>query len=190
MSDRARFVLATLTGLVLAAIVHVVAVLLMPWLSERDAYSRLRATLTADRSELVAAPGAADSWLPHPDPAVAVAACAYQLDEGPVRISAKTGALFQSLSFHARGGGAYFAVTDRAAVRGALEIVVMTRHQLDETLALEDLDEPSRDVRIVAPNPQGVVVVRALAAFPSLREEAVEAAKSVSCTIDPAPGTE
>ena len=187
MSDSARFLLATLCGLFLAGIVHLTAVLAVPWLSERDAFSRLRPTLTADRSELVAAPAAADTWLPQPDPAVAVAACAYSLDEGPVRIAATTGPLFQSLSFHARGGGVFFAVTDRAAIRGALDLVVMTRRQLDEALATEDQDEPSRDVRIVAPQREGFVVVRVLAAFPSLREEAETAAKSVSCTIDQPP---
>ncbi len=184
MSDRGRFLLATLTGLVLAGIVHVAAVLLMPSLSERDAYSRLHATHTADKSELVAAPGTGDTWLPHPDPAVAVSACAYNLDEGPVRISAQTGALFQSLSFHAKASGVFFAITDRAAIRGALDLVVMTRQQMDEALASEDEDEPSRDVRIVAPQREGFVVVRVLASFPSLREEAETAAKSVSCTID------
>jgi uncharacterized membrane protein len=188
MSDQGRFLLATLCGLVLAGIVHLTVILAIPWLSERDAFSRLRSTMTVDRSELVAAP-AADTWLPQPDPAVAVAACAYNLDEGPVRISAKTGPLFQSLSFHGRGGGVFFAVTDRAAIRGSLELVVMTRRQLDEALAMEDEDEPSRDVRIVAPNREGLAVVRVLAALPSLRDEAEVAAKSVSCTIDQVPAT-
>jgi uncharacterized membrane protein len=184
MSDRGRFLLATLCGLVLAGIVHLTAVLAMPWLSERDAFSRLRATMTADKSELVAAPASSDTWLPQPDPAVAVAACAYNLEEGPVRISAQTGPLFESLSFHARGGGVFFAITDRAAIRGSLDLVVMTRRQLDEALAAEDEDEPSRDVRIVAPQREGLVIVRVLAGLPSLREEAETAAKSVSCTID------
>jgi uncharacterized membrane protein len=179
--------LATLCGLVLAGIVHLTAVLAMPWLSERDAFSRLRSTLSADKSQLVAAAPAAGTWLPRPDPAVALSACAYNLDEGPVRISAKVGQLFQSISFHARGGGVFFAITDRAAVRGALDLVVMTRRQLDETLAMEDEDEPSRDVRIVAPNREGLAIVRVLANLPSLREEAEAAAKSVSCTIDQPP---
>jgi uncharacterized membrane protein len=188
MSDRAKFLFATLCGLVLAGIVHLTAVLAMPWLSERDAFSRLRTTMTADRSELIAAPASTDTWLPQADPALAVSACAYNLDEGPVRISAQTGSLFQSLSFHARGGGVFFAITDRAAIRGALDLVVMTRRQLDEALAVEDQDEPSRDVRIVAPQREGFVVVRALAALPSQREEAEAAAKEVSCTIDQLPG--
>jgi len=190
MSGRAQFLFATICGLVLAGIVHLSAVLAMPWLSERDAFSRLRSTLTADKSEMIAAPAAGDTWLPHPDPAAAVSACAYNLEEGPVRISTNTGPLFQSLSFHAKGGGAFFAITDRAAVRGAVELVVMTRQQLDEALAEEDEDEPSTDVRILAPQREGLVVVRVLASFPSLREAAEAAAKSVSCTIDQPPASQ
>ncbi len=184
MRPLARIALATLCGLVLAGMVHLSAVLAMPWLAERDAFSRLRATVAADRSELVAGPGDDSTWLPHPDPAAALATCAYNLDEGPVRVSARTGALFQSLSMHARGSGVFFAITDRAAIRGALDLVVMTRRQLDLALAQEDEEDPSRDVRIVSPTREGLIVVRALAAHPSQRELAAEAARSVSCTID------
>ena len=184
MSTLARSVIAGLCGLLLAAVVHLSAVLAIPWLGERDAFSRLRPTMSAERSQLVAAPGGRATWLPSPDPAVAVAACAYNLDEGPVRISARTGPLFQSLSFHGRGGGVFFAVTDRAAVRGSLDLVLMTRAQLDEALAREDEDDPSRDVRVVAPNREGLVIVRVLAGLPSQRPEAEASAGSVSCTID------
>ena len=184
MSGVARGAIAVLCGLVLAGLVHLAAVLAIPWLGERDAFSRLRPTVSAERSELVAAPGGRATWLPSPDPAVAVAACGYNLDEGPVRISARTGALFQSLSFHARGGGVFFAVTDRAAVRGSLDLVLMTRAQLGEALAQEDEDDPSRDVRVVAPNRDGLVIVRVLAGLPSQRPDAEASASSVSCTID------
>jgi uncharacterized membrane protein len=116
-----------------------------------------------------------------------VAACGYNLDEGPVRISARTGPLFQSLSFHARAGGIFFAVTDRAAIRGSLDLVIMTRQQLDEALAREDEDDPTRDVRIISPSREGLVIVRVLAGLPSQRLEAEAAASSVSCTIDVEP---
>ena len=187
MSAPARIAIAILCGLVLAAFIHLSAVLAIPWLGERDAFSRLRATMSVERSELVASPGGGANWLPSPDPATAVAACGYNLDEGPVRISARTGPLFQSLSFHARAGGIFFAVTDRAAIRGSLDLVIMTRQQLDEALAREDEDDPTRDVRIVTPSREGLVIVRVLAGLPSQRSEAEAAASSVSCTIDVEP---
>jgi uncharacterized membrane protein len=184
MSERARFLLATLCGLVLALGVHLTIVLAAPSFAEKDAFSRLRGTMSADHAELIAGPSSPNAWLPKADPSMAIAACAFDLQEGPVRVSTKTGALFQSLSFHGRGGGVFFAVTDRAAVRGELEVVLMTRRQLDEALAAEDENEPSRDVRIVAPRLEGFVIVRVAAPFPSQRQEAEAAARAVSCTID------
>ncbi len=60
----------------------------------------------------------------------------------------------------------------------------MTRRQFEEALAEDDEDDPSRDVRIVAPRPEGLVVVRVAAPLPSLRPQALETAKAVSCVID------
>jgi uncharacterized membrane protein len=188
VTESGRFILATLCGLVLAGIVHLLVVLGIPYLAEHDAFSRLGETVSSDTAEVVASPTDSDTWLPRADPNMAVGACAFDLEEGPVRIAAKTGGMFESLSFHSRGAGVFFAVTDRAAVRGNLEIVVLTRRQLDEILAREDEEEPSRDVRIVAPARQGLAVVRVLANLPSRRAEAEEAIRSVSCTIDPMPG--
>ncbi len=184
MSDRGRFIVATLFGMVLAVGVHIAIVLAMPRFAEHDAFSRLRSTMESGNAVPIATAGGANTWMPQPDPAAVVAACAYDLRDGPVRVSAKTGTLFQSLSFHSRGGGVYFAVTDRAAVRGELDLVVMTRRQLDEALAAEDESEPTRDVRIIAPRPEGFAIIRVLAPAPSLRSQAEEAAKAVSCTIE------
>jgi uncharacterized membrane protein len=189
MSERGRFLLATLCGLVLAGIVHIVIVLAVPRLAENDAYARLRNTAAAEQAALATASGGL-TWLPRPDPAVAVAACVFDLDEGPLRVSAKAGDLFQSLSVHARGGSVFYAVTDRAAVRGELELVVMTRRQLDEALAEEDEDEPSRDVRIIAPRREGFVIIRVAAPFPSLRAQAEETAKAVSCAVEGSEGVQ
>lgn len=179
-----RFLLATSCGLVLAAGVHIVAILASPYFAEKDAFARIRPTLAADKAQIVSAPGRTDTWLPLPDPAVAVAACAFDLREGPMRVSAKTGPLFLSFSFHTKTGGAFFAITDRAAVRGELEIVALTARQLDEARAQEDQSEPSRDVRIIAPRQQGFIVIRVAAPTPSLRPQAEETARSVSCTSD------
>lgn len=184
MSERARFLLATLCGLVLAAGVHIAIVLGSPAYARKDAFSRLAETLAAEQATLISPTGAGSTWLPRPDPAVAVAACAFDLTAGPVRVSAKPGALFESISLHARGGEVFFAVTDRAAVRGEIELVIMTQRQLDEALAEDDEEEPSHDVRIVAPRREGFVLVRVAAPLPSQRAQAEEAAKAVSCAVE------
>jgi uncharacterized membrane protein len=184
MRGFSRFLIATLCGLVLAVGVHIASIFATPRLAENDAFAKIEPTLTSDNAQLISAPGAEDTWVPLPDPAIAVAACAFDLRDGPMRVSAKTGSNLLSFSFHKESGGAFFAVTDRAAVRGELEIVAMTARQLDEARANEDENEPSRDVRIVSPEPQGFVIVRVAAPTPSQRPQAEEAAKAVSCITE------
>lgn len=189
MNPRGRFLVATLAGLALAGLVHIAVVLLIPRVSETDALSRSRSSEGLDHPMPVNtvaagdAPAGAEAWLPIPDPSVAVGLCAYDLADGPMRVSARTGALMMSLAVHGRRG-AFYAVTDQAAVRGALDLVVLTRAQYDEALANADEDEVSHDVRIVAPETKGYVVVRVIAALPSQRQAADAAVQAVSCTVD------
>lgn len=180
-----RFLIATLCGLVLAAGVHIASILATPYLSEDDAFAKIQPTLSANKAQVISAPGGQDTWMPLPDPSMAVAACAFDLRNGPVRVSAHTGPNLLSFSFHRESGGVFFAVTDRAAVRGELEIVTMTARQLDEARAAEDENEPSRDVRIVSPERQGFVIVRVAAPSASQRPRAEESAKAVSCVAEP-----
>jgi len=180
-----RLVLTLLCALVLAGLVHLATVLAIPRLSERTAFWRL-GDQPADGKATLIPTGDERPWPMRPDPAVVLAACRYDLAAGPARIAARTGALFESLSFFSRTGTLFFSVTDRAAVRGALDLVVMTKPQLDAAIA-ED-DEPSRDVRVLAPQSDGFVIVRVLATSASDREEAQAAARSVSCSADTARG--
>ena len=184
-----RVVYATLVGLVLAGLVHVAAILAIPILSEKDAVTRTRTSESLDHPQSIYAvatgdePSPPEAWLPIPDPAVAVGVCAYDLADGPMRVSARTGPLSLSLAAHARRG-AFYAVTDQAAVRGALDLVILTRAQYDEALDDDDENDPSRDVRIVAPDAHGFVVVRVIAGLPSQRPAANAAIQAVSCTTD------
>jgi uncharacterized membrane protein len=184
MRGFSRFLIATFCGLVIAAGVHIVAILASPYLADQDAFAKVQATLTADKAQIISEPGGENTWLPQPDPAIAVATCAFDLRNGPMRVAAQTGSLPLSFSFHKKSGGVFFAVTDRAAVRDELEIVTLTARQLDEARAAEDENDPSRDVRIVSPEQQGFVIVRVAAPSPSLRPQAEEAAKAVTCTAE------
>jgi uncharacterized membrane protein len=194
MTPRGRFLVASLSGLVLAGLVHGTTILLIPRLAESDALSRARSGENLDHPLAINTVAAGDTtppveaWLPIPDPAVAVGLCAYDLSEGPMRVSARTGSLMLSLAVHGPRG-AFYAVTDQAAVRGALDLVVLTRAQYDEALANADEDEVSHDVRIVAGDTHGFVVVRVIAALPSQRAAADAAVQAVSCTVD-SPGDE
>jgi hypothetical protein len=74
-----------------------------------------------------------------------------------------------------------YAITDRAAVRGVVEFVVMTEDQRDERAARDEEGEAARELRVVSDSEQGLIVVRVLARLPSDRADAEALARGVAC---------
>lgn len=172
-----RFVWLTLAGLTLAAIIHILTVLAIPAMSEKDATAAFAEHGEQGRAERVDL-----ASVPDADPFTAIAACAYDLGAGPYRISARTGDVVLSLSLHQRGGVTY-ALTDRAAVRGLIEFVVLTPRQLEDRLARDDEGESVRELRVVSPGETGIIVARALVRRPSDRPEAEALVSGVACGL-------
>jgi hypothetical protein len=50
--------------------------------------------------------------------------------------------------------------------------------------AEDDEDDPSQDLRLVAPEPQGFVIVSALAGYQSDRADSEARLKSVACAVE------
>ncbi|SFI66263.1 Uncharacterized membrane protein [Bosea sp. OK403] len=180
-----RLAYGTIAGLVLAGIVHIVTVLLIPLLSNSDATSAYLSLGTSGHAELVS-PRSTESGLPVPreaDPAAVTAICSYDLSAGPMRVVARIGTLPLGLTLHRRGGGVLYAITDRAAIRGVVEFLVMTEEQRDERAARDEEGEAVRELRIVSDTMQGLIVARVLAKQPSDREDAEALATGVACGL-------
>ena len=171
--------------LVLAGIVHLVSILLIPALASRDAFARLSALAPANRLVLLppALPG--QEVVPLSDPQTAMGVCRYDLREGPLRLQAAVaGDSLLAISFHQRRGQVFYAVTDRAAVRGRIDVVLVTQGQLDALEAGDAGDEPVQDLRLVSASPDGYVILRALAERPDDMPRAQAQVESVVCGID------
>ncbi|MET3893376.1 putative membrane protein [Bosea sp. OAE506] len=178
----ARLLLATSAGLVLAGIVHIVTILLIPPLSESDAAHAYAALGAGGQAELVRAGDPRGLPLPREDdPATVTAICSYDLAAGPMRVVARAGTLPLALTLHRQGGGTLYAITDRAAIRGVVEFLVMTQEQRDERAARDEEGEVSRELRVVSDSERGLIVVRALARLPSDRADAEALASGVAC---------
>lgn len=130
--------------------------------------------------------------MPQPDPFVAIAACAFDLAEGPFRFTTQPSPHFHSAAFHTRGAGAFFALTDRSVDGDVIDVKVMTREQrlIEDAIRAEAIeeDEGRRDdgiVRVIAPEETGFVAVRVLAPLASLRPRAEETAQAATCSVAP-----
>lgn len=176
--------------LLIAGIVHLVSVLLMPAVAPRTAYARILQTVgeTAPPDTLIplppATPGAEP--LPFEDPAFAEGVCVYDLSKGLMRVSAATdGEEYLAFSFHSGGGRRYHAITDHAAIKGKIDIVVGDERQMDALQSATD-EAPPQEVRLTSPTKRGFVLIRSFAKRPADQVRARERLKTVSCArVDP-----
>jgi uncharacterized membrane protein len=177
--------IAIAAAAILAALVHLVVVLVAPFVAAQDAFARL--TLLGALDETVALPRAspAEKMLPYADPAVAMAFCRYDLASGPIRVRAPAGRAFASISFHTRRGLVFYALTDKAATHGVIDAVLGTPEEVRALAAHDDEEAPLRDLRVAAPAREGYVTFRVFSELPSLYPEAAAEAKQLACKPEP-----
>ena len=168
--------------LFIAAFVHLISIMAMPALAPHDAFTRLSAFATSNQPVLLPRPLPGQEITPFEDPAVAQAVCLFDLSRGPLRVRAALGGdALLTLSFRSRTGRVFYAMTDKAAVRGKIDIRVLTAAQLQAVQAEDDEDNPPQELRLVAPQMKGFVLIAALAPYPSERATAEALATSVVC---------
>jgi uncharacterized membrane protein len=171
-----------------AALVHIVAILIIPLYASRDAFARLSPLGPVNATIALPQPGPQARLIPFGDPAVASAFCHYDLSDGPLRVKAPADPSgFSSLSFHTRRGSIFYAITDKAATHGVLEALVLTEEQLRALVAKDDEDVPVTDLRIVSATKTGFVVMRSLSEQPGLYPRAESAVRMLSCANEALP---
>lgn len=191
MSLRRRLIEALMIVLgaaMVAALVHIVAILIIPLYATHDAFARLSELGPVNATIALPQPSPQARLIPYGDPAVASAFCRFDLAAGPLRVKApadRSG--FASLSFHTRRGSIFYALTDRAATHGALEALVLTEDQLRTLAAKDDEDTPVQELRIVSATTTGFVLMRSLSEEPSLYPQAESAARALTCASEPTP---
>ena len=174
---------------VIGGIVHIVSVLAMPAVAPQDALTRLAAVAPQGEGVVLLPPATPGrEIMPYEDPSVALGFCRFDLSRGVYRIrTAIDGEHFIALSFHSRSGRVFYATTDRSALRGKIDVAIVTAAQLEALEANDPEDEPPPELRLQAPASAGFVLVRALAERASEMPNAEARVSAVTCAPERAP---
>jgi len=176
-----------LGAIIIGGIVHIVSILAMPRLAPNDSWARFASVAPLSRLTPLPAVTPGKEFGPFEDPAMAVSICRYDLDRGPLRLRGNfSGGQLILLSFHSRYGDVFYSMTDRSAARGVLDILVVTRTQLATIEAYDSEDELPSELRLIAPERLGYVIVRGLAAQPGNRDAAAARVASIACGVEAA----
>ncbi len=174
-----------LAVLAVAGIVHIVAVFALPGIAAKDTFARVSELARPGQLTMLPPPRPEKQVIPFADPAMVQSVCPFDLSQGGLRLHADVeGGRLLTFSFRTSGGQVFYSMTDLAAQQGTIDVIVLTANQLEIVEAEDDVDNPSQDLRLVAPEPKGFVFVSALAGYQSDRANAEERVKSVVCTVE------
>ena len=184
--DRLLAALLWLLGvLAIAGITHITAIFALPEIAAKDTAARIFELAKPGQLTLLPAAGANKQVMPFADPAMVQSVCPFDLSQGSLRMHADVeGGRLLTFSFRTSAGQVFYSMTDLAAQQGKIDVVVLTAAQLEIVEAEDDEDDPSQDLRLVAPEPQGFVIVSALSVYKSDRADAEARVKSVVCAVE------
>jgi len=174
-----------LAVLAVAGVTHIIVIFALPGFMGVDTYAWI-SEMAKPGQLTVLPPAQPDKQLiPFADPAMVNAICPFDLSQGALRLHADAeGDRLLALSFHTPSGKLFYSMTDLAANKGRMDVVVLTAGQLETVEAEDDEENPSQDLRLLAPEGRGFVLIGALAVLPSEKASAQERAKSVTCSVE------
>lgn len=164
---------------VLGAIAHIVSILAMPALAERNAYARLSERMESNVMTLLPDPTPQQHPLPMMDPAFISAVCLYDLSQAPLKVRVPATSDYTSVSFYTADGLAFYALSDQAAGK-VIELDLMTPSQ---KAALPEDEEITAADRLVIESPalEGIVAVRAFVRERGMRDLVRRQLEAATC---------
>jgi uncharacterized membrane protein len=174
-----KLLLAIITGLIGAVLLHLIIILSLPYFSERDAFTRVLAEGELHRFyPLGDRPDRAG--LAKDDPFIDTAVCAFDASEGPVRLTASGAVPFWSLGVYDPSSNEVFSINDRTSSGGALDVVIATPVQLTE-LRKALPDALVQSILIETVRAEGYVALRSLTPQRSYAQAAKEFLGKATC---------
>ncbi len=168
-------------GLVLAGLIHIVAVLTLPSLAPKNAQARLAALGPANTMIVLPPASPGKQALPMMAPDVLYAFCRFDLTNGPVRLNATIADDLWLFGLYSDEGDNFYAVAGADLKKHAVKFVIVAPDQTVEESGV-DSPETSDEILVVnSPVTEGIAMIRAPLKGPSRAQRAAEALKATSC---------
>lgn len=179
MSRVTALLTAVLTGLVGAAVLHIIIILALPHFTGKDAHTRVRSEGVANRFHVL--DDKPDRvGLANTDPYIKTAVCHFETSERAVRLTGPANADFWSLAVYDQNSNEVFSMNDRTSVDGTMDVVVASPVQVAR-LRREPPDALSGAIIIEMGPPAGYAVLRVLTPQASFDSGALAFLASAGC---------
>ncbi|MBM3544698.1 MAG: DUF1254 domain-containing protein [Alphaproteobacteria bacterium] len=168
-------------GLVLAGLIHIVAVLTLPLIAPRNAQARITQLGPVNTMIQIPAPAPGRQVMPMMAPDVRYATCRYDLSNGPVRLRARNADDLWFIAFYTPEGSNFYTVTGSDMKKAEIDMVISTA---DQTVHEAEVDAPEFFDNLVvvnSPTTEGIALIRAPLSGPSGAARAERLLGATSC---------
>lgn len=168
----------------LAGAVHVVVILLVPYLAQTDGWSRLAAHAGENVFAELPAGGSSEGRVAGLDPLFVNGACRLSLADAPAGIAVDARDRFWSLALYDPQGTIIFSLNDRTAVQGRLDMIVLNPVQ-NAKLHEAPTVEIERTIVVESPSDDLIAILRLFAPTAAAQQDARRILARSECLPDP-----
>ncbi len=168
-------------GLVLAGLIHLIAVLALPQLAPRDAHARFATLGPANTMIQLPAGTPGRQVMPMMAPDVRYAVCRFDLSNGPVRLRALIPDDLWLIGFYTPLGENFYAVIGADMKRPEVDLIIAAKDQDIAEVGVDSSEAFDNVVVVSSPVTEGVALIRAPLAGPSRSAQAERALKATYC---------
>jgi uncharacterized membrane protein len=177
-----RYLIWSLGGLCLGAIIHLVVILITPAFAERNVWAKITELGPVEQiipipSPVVGGPNTFDL-----DPALIYAACRLNIADGPGAVEGTLPATFWSIAVFEPGGTIVYSTTNRAATGNSLNLGIFNPAQT-RLLAEQQLEIEEGLLIVESPADDVFVLIRLWPEYPVLAQRYREALNALSCRV-------
>lgn len=176
-----KTLIALITGVLGAAVLHIMIILLLPLYTGSDAWSKI-INLGAEYEFHVLANQENPTGLYNEDIHIQSAVCYFDLEDGPLQITANSSTDMWTFGTFDTDANEVFSMSARSSIQGEVNFLIVTRAQI-LALRSEEPDLVSGTIAIEMAEPQGYAVLRAIAPDFSQVAEARNFLSAASCAV-------
>ncbi len=178
-----RTLLFIFGGILLGGVIHIAIVFMVPYYADHDAWAEMHRFGRDGQFHVLPVPDAGVETLASLDPRMVQAVCRFNLDGGPVRITAAFADEFWSVAVFDRRGRNIYSLNDRSADRSRLDLAVLTPVQMAQ-LRQDPPESLETAIVLELPISEGFVLLRAFVPDESLASREIALLTAAVCGAD------
>ena len=175
---KSRLIYLTVCGLLLAGIIHIIIILMIPSVGERDAAKQISNKINTLQMKYL--DDGSQIGISNIDPFLKLSVCKFDLTESAVEIKGPQTETFWSASVFDERGRVIYSLNDRTAIKNQLNMIIVNPIQMADIRQLQP-EEVETSILVESQNMKGFVLLRVLVPDQSWNSTSLGFLKNIQC---------